>query len=461
MSPLCNIEMSPLGELGGELMPEETIELTKRALHRLKVVEAVIEKRLGQGAAGEQLGVTTRQIKRLVAAYRREGEAGLVSRRVGRASNRRLKEALRGHIRALLTERYPDFGPTLAREKLLEVHRIEVSVETVRRLQIELGQWRPKRRKTARAFQLRERRARFGELIQVDGSPHDWFEGRAERCTLIVFIDDATGRLVQLHFVPAETTAAYMAVLRQHLEQFGRPVAIYSDRHSIFRLTQEDPANGNTLTQFGRALAGLEIEAIHARTPQAKGRVERANQTLQDRLVKEMRLRGIRAAQAANAFMPEFMADYNRRFAVAPSCGEDAHRPLGHRPRELDLLLCEHSERTLSKNLTVQYRNTVYQLKHTGPGYHLRGARVTVCELPSGEIVLLRERCELPYSTYRKGERPSLVEDEKTLNQRVDSALAQQASKYPAKPRADHPWRKAGAVAAAQAATRATPASTP
>lgn len=273
-------------------MAEETIQLTKKALHRLKVVEAVAEKRLKQGAAAKQLGVATRQIKRLVAAYRREGAAGLVSRRLGQPSNRRLKDAVREQIRALVVERYPDFGPTLAHEKLWEVHRIEVSIETVRQILIELGLWNPKRGKAPRAFQLRERRSRFGELVQIDGSPHDWFEGRGPRCTLIVFIDDATSRLVQLWFVPSETTAAYMLVLRRHLEQFGRPVALYSDRHSIFRIDREDPANGNTRTQFGRALESLEIEGIHARTPQAKGRVERANQTLQDRLVKELRLRG-------------------------------------------------------------------------------------------------------------------------------------------------------------------------
>jgi len=423
-------------------MAEGRIELTKKALHRLRVVEAVVEGRLKQGEAAEQLGLTTRQVKRLVAAYRRDGAGGLVSRRVGRASNRRLKEPLRDAIGALLIERYPDFGPTFACEKLREAHAIVVSVETVRALQIELGLWRPKRRKAARAFQLRERRGRFGELVQIDGSPHDWFEGRSGRCTLIVFIDDATGRLVQLRFFPAETTVAYMQVLRAHLQAFGRPVAVYSDRHSIFRLTCEEAANGHTLTQFGRVLKGLEIEAIHAHTPQAKGRVERANQTLQDRLVKELRLRGIDTMQAANAFLPEFMVDYNRRFAIAPSVAQDAHRALAHAPRELDLLLAEHHERMVSKNLAVQYRNVLYQIRHNGPGHHLRQAKVTVCELPDGEVVLLRDGRELPYTTYRKGERPLPPADDKTVNARVDAALAKQPSGAKPKPRADHPWRR-------------------
>jgi len=433
-------------------MPEETIALTKRALHRLKVIEAVTDRRLTQAEAGRQLGLTTRQVKRLVAAYRAQGAAGLVSRRIGQPSNRRLKEPLREAIRALLVDRYPDFGPTLAQEKLAERHQIEVSVETIRQLQVELGLWRPKRRKAARAHQLRERRGRFGELIQIDGSPHDWFEGRGPRCTLIVFIDDASGRLVQLAFASSETTAVYMRVLRRHLEQYGRPAALYSDRHSIFRISQVEPANGATTTQFGRALAELEIEAIHARTPQAKGRVERANQTLQDRLVKELRLRGINDLAGANAYLPAFMADFNSRFAVAPSSAEDAHRPLLHRARELDLLLAEQEERTLSKNLIVQYHNVAYQLQHPGPGYRLRGAKVTVCALADGEVVLLREGRELPYTTYRKGERPPPVEDEKTLNARVDAALEKQ-QRQRAKPAPDHPWRQAGAMAAARTAT--------
>ena len=177
-------------------MPEETIALTQRAPHRLKVVEAVTDRRLTPAEAGWQLGLTTRQVQRLVAASRAEGAAGLVSRRLGQPSNRRLKEPLREAIRGLLVERYPDFGPTLAQEKLLKVHQIEVSIETVRQLQVELGLWKPKRRQAARAFQWRERRGRCGELIQIDGSPHDGFEGRGPRCTLIVFIDDATGRLL-------------------------------------------------------------------------------------------------------------------------------------------------------------------------------------------------------------------------------------------------------------------------
>ena len=407
-------------------MAEETIQMTKKALYRLKVVEGIIEKRLTQTDASRQLSVTVRQVKRLVATYRREGAAGLVSRRQGQPSNRRLKESLRETIRRLLMEHYSDFGPTLAREKLLEIHAVNVSIETVRKLQVELGTWRPKGGHVARPFQMRERRPRFGELIQIDGSPHAWFEERGPYCTLIVFIDDAMGRLTQLYFAPSETTLVYMKVLRRHLVLYGCPLALYSDRHGIFRINRKEPANGNTLTQFGRVLKELKIEAIHAHTPQAKGRVERANQTLQDRLVKEMRLRGINEIDRANAFMPEFIDDYNRRFSVKPTNPQDAHHTLVHSARELDLLLSEHSGRTLSKNLILQYQNTFYQIQHRGRNGQLRGAKVTVCDAGNGEIVLLYKGKEMPYKIYQTGEAPSPIEDEKTLNARMDQVVAGQ-----------------------------------
>ena len=178
------------------------------------------------------------------------------------------------------------------------------------------GLWRSKKRPGARVHQSRPRRPALGELVQIDGSPHAWFEDRGRRCTLIVFIDDATSRLMALRFAEAETTEAYVRTLRGYLDQHGRPVAIYSDKHSIFRVNQQD--REGDLTQFTRMLKTLDIQPIHANTPQAKGRVERANQTLQDRLVKELRLRRIDDMESANAFLPEFITDYNQRFSVAP-----------------------------------------------------------------------------------------------------------------------------------------------
>ncbi len=281
--------------------------MTQKAIDRLSVIQQVVNRQLRQREAAVQLGLSIRQVKRLVARFRQEGPPGLVSRHLGRRPGNALSKAVRQEIMGLVHERYADFGPTLACEKLVEQHGYRLSVETLRQWMIAEGLWKPKKRKAARIHQRRPRRPCPGELVQIDGSPHDWFEGRGPCCTLIVFIDDATSKLMALHFVPAETTWAYLQTLRVYLAKYGRPVALYSDKHSIFRVNY--PEREGELTQFTRALKTLDIEPIHANTPQAKGRVERANQTLQDRLVKELRLAGISDIEAANAFL--LMAIYS------------------------------------------------------------------------------------------------------------------------------------------------------
>ena len=208
---------------------------------------------------------------------------------------------------ALIEERYSDFGPTLACEKLSEVHHLTISRESVRRIMIEAGIWKPKRAKQPSAHQMRERRACFGELVQIDGSDHAWFEDRGPESSLLVYIDDATGQLLELLFVPSETFFGYCEATRHYVERYGKPVAFYSDKHGIFRVDQERPLGTTSgLTQFGRAMDELDIQIICANSPQAKGRIERANQTLQDRLVKELRLRGISDMEAGNAYLPDF-----------------------------------------------------------------------------------------------------------------------------------------------------------
>ena len=423
-------------------MAERTYEMSNKELDRLEVVQHVVSKRLTQCQAGYDLGISARQVRRLVRRYRCEGKSGLVSRRRGKPGHNRLASDTRDQAVALVREHYTDFGPTLASEKLNQLHQLKISRESLRQLMIGAGLWVVKRRKQKRVFQMRDRRSRFGELVQIDGSPHDWFEGRSEPCTLLVFIDDATSKLLYLRFVPAETTPAYMEALQRYLHTWGRPVSFYSDRHSIFRINTEEPVAGNGLTQFGRALDTLDIEGIHARTPQAKGRVERANQTLQDRLVKEMRLRKINTLDEGNAFVPEYMEMHNERFAVRPRSDENAHRKILHNEREIELILAHQKQRSLSKNLICQHENTLYQIISTRQKYTLRNARVTVCELTTGEIVILYKGNELSYNALSKGERPAAVEDEKSLNQRVDVACKAQARRKRWKPQPDHPWRK-------------------
>jgi len=403
---------------------------------RSHLVRQTQEKQLSQRQASERLGIGVRQFKRLVRSWKQQGDAGLVSRQRGRPSNNRLTEARRERIAALLGDKYLDFGPTLAVEKLLEHEGIMVSTETVRRLQIDLGLWRAKRRRQKRVFQLRERRPRFGELIQIDGSPHAWFEERGPRCTLIVFIDDATSRLTALRFAPSETTRAYLQALRSHVLAHGRPLAFYSDRHGIFRVNAKDAASGDGKTEFGRVAERLAIEPIHALTPQAKGRVERANQTLQDRLVKEMRLRGIATMVEAEAYLPVFIEAWNRKFAVDPRDASSAHRPWAGSAADLDAVLARREERVLSKSLTFRAGGSMYCVKTSGPGTALRGARVTLHHYMDGSMRVHYKDRILACTAYKTLPVPSEAEDEKTIDARLDRLVAVAATQASVAPMA-------------------------
>jgi len=417
-----------------------TVELSYQEMDRLEVLKSLESKDISQLTAAAKLGLSTRQVRRLQKRYQKEGVSGLVSKHRGKKSNNQLSPELRAEITDLIREKYSDFGPTLAHEKLTEVHAKELSVESVRRIMLDEGLWKAKqKRKEKPVFQLRKRRERFGELIQIDGSPHDWFEGRGPYCTLIVFIDDATSKLTALRFSPTETTQAYMEIMKDHLRRHGRPVATYSDRHAIFRVNQPEAESGNGQTQFGRALDTLDIEAINANTPQAKGRVERANKTLQDRLVKEMRLQGINDIERANAYLPEFIEDFNRRFEKPAKDEQDAHRKVLHNEREIDLILSLHSKRKLSNSLELSYQRAIYQVQ--GKKHRLKQKQVTVCDLFSGEIVILHEGKEIDHQVFSAGSAAPELADEKTVNSRVDSAVREQQT--PRKPAVDHPWRKA------------------
>ena len=229
----------------------------------------------------------------ILKAYKTRGPAGLVSKQRGRRSNRSYAASFKAYALSMVGERYHDFGPTLAAEKLAEEHAVFISKETLRQWLIEAGLWTPRRERARQVHQPRYRRDCLGELIQIDGSEHWWFETRGPKCTLLVYIDDATSRLMHLAFVKSESTFDYLRATRRYIEAHGKPVAFYSDKHGIFRVNARGAAGGNGMTQFGRALHALNIDIICANTSQAKGRVERAHKTLQDRLVKEMRLAGI------------------------------------------------------------------------------------------------------------------------------------------------------------------------
>ena len=406
--------------------------MSTKELSRLEVMQKLEEKRMRQQEAARILGLSVRHVKRLLQAYRRHGAQELVSKRRGRPSNNRLSEETRRKALDLLRSKYQVFGPTLACEKLVELDGLQISDESVRQLMITEGLWKPRKVRKAVVHQMRERRACFGELVQIDGSPHDWFEGRAPACTLLVFIDDATGKLGQLLFVESESFFSYSQAARAYFERHGKPVAFYSDKHGIFRVNQPSVGKGEALTQFGRAMQQLDIQILCAHTPQAKGRVERAIQTLQDRLPKELRLRNLSSWEAGNAYLPEFIHDFNQRFAVQPRSELDAHRLLSDQDN-LDQILTWQETRTLSKNLTLQFRKMVYQIQTNRPTYALRHAIVTVC-LDAQETLSIRYKGRLlDYTVFHRQAKQSEIVDTKQLNAVV---------RKPNKPAPDHPWRK-------------------
>lgn len=287
-------------------------------VNRLKIIQDVIDRRLTTKMAAQRLGISDRQCRRLLARYREDGPLGMTSRRRGKSSNNQLPQGLAAYALSIIRERYNDFGPTLACEKLSEIHGVHLSKETVRKLMTQASLWVPRKQRAPKIQQPRYRRACAGELIQIDGCDHHWFENRGPKCTVLVYVDDATSRLMQLRFVKSESTFTYFEATRGYIEKHGKPLALYSDKASVFRINNKNATGGDGDTQFGRAMHELNIQTICAETSAAKGRVERAHQTLQDRLVKELRLQGISTMEAANAFAEEFMNDYNRRFSKAP-----------------------------------------------------------------------------------------------------------------------------------------------
>ena len=365
-------------------MTDDLTTLSTREMDRLEVALRIADRRLTQTAGAKILGISDRQMRRICQRFAQQGAAGLESKRRGQ-SNRRLPVELRKEALALVRARYADFGPTLAQEKLLEQHDIRVAPETLRQWMIDDGIWLTRRQRKKRIQQPRHRRDCYGELVQIDGSDHHWFEDRGPRSVLLVYVDDATGKLMALRMCESESAFSYFHATRSYLERHGKPVALYSDKAGVFRVNAKRPKAGDGFTQFGRAMSDLNIDVICANTPAAKGRVERAHQTLQDRLVKELRLRGICTTDEANAYFPEFMRDYNRRFGRAPRHDHDAHRPLLERDC-LDDIFTWQEERRVTAQLTVHHKRTMYLLEPTEEAKAAARKRVTVVEYEDGRV---------------------------------------------------------------------------
>jgi len=396
------------------------LTMSRKELNRLEILGRVLDRRLTQPQAAEQLGLSVRQVARLCGKLRVDGPPGLVSKRRGLPSNRVLPSALRERSLELIRSRYPDFGPTLAAEKLREYHEVIVSVETLRKWMIDAEIWVTRRSRAGRVHQPRHRRPCVGELIQIDGCDHEWFEERAPRCTLLVYVDDATSRLMEIRFVASESTFDYFASTESYLRRHGKPVAFYSDRASIFRIAGSTRDTGG-LTQFSRALSELNIDIVCANTPQAKGRVERAHLTLQDRLVKELRLRDISTQEAANAYAPEFIEDYNKRFAKEPLSNHDAHRPV-HAAENLALIFTWQENRQVSKDLTLRYRRGLYLIEPSPEALRLRGKRCRVHEDADGRLEFRDGSRIFPFRAFEQERR--VTQGDIVSNKRLGAVLS-------------------------------------
>jgi len=372
--------------------PRDRIEMSQKERDTLKVLHGVLAGERSQAEAARLLRRSVRHVRRLQRRLEAQGDGALVHGLRGRPSNRRADPALKAAVLKAYRQDYPDFGPTLACEKLAQ-RGLAVGAETLRRWLLAAGLWQRRRRREPHRSR-RPRRACFGELVQIDASIHDWLEGRGDEVVLIGMIDDATGRVLA-RFYPAGTTAAHMDLLGRWLRRHGRPLALYSDRHSIFEPQDKGKLSPGAETQFGRACRELDVELIRAHSPQAKGRVERLFGTAQDRWVKELRLAGARTLAEANRLLPRLLRDHNRRFARPAAEARDAHRALGPGHR-LEAVLSVQEGRAVSNDYVIRYRNRFYQLLPPAlPG--LRGGRVVIEERLDGKRAVRYGQAYLKY----------------------------------------------------------------
>jgi len=406
---------------------EDRIEMSLSDLRRLKVVQEAIDHYVTQRSASAMLGLSERQVRRLVKRVRQEQDRGIKHRGRGRPSNNRMPEKLKDKTLGLYRKKYQGFGPTLASEKLLEMDGIKLSDETLRKWLLEAGLWK-KRRKRSGHRKWRPRKECFGQMVQIDGSHHDWLEGRGAELVLMGYIDDATNTVFG-RFYDYEGTMPAMDSFKRYVRKYGLPISVYLDKHSTYKSTgkltveQELAGMHKPLSQFERALEELGVEVIHANSPQAKGRVERLFGVLQDRLIKEMRLRGIKTKEEANAFLEHYLPQYNNKFGFLAANQTDAHVRLA-RNFDIDRYLCIKTQRTVKNDHTIDHETKLYQLEDKASC-----KRVTVEQRIDGSLrirsagVSLRYR-EVTERAKKAASAPKTLKPRKTL--------------VPAK---DHPWR--------------------
>lgn len=406
---------------------EDRVLMSTKELRRLHVIQQVVERKLTQVYAAQLLGLSDRQIRRLVRRVRVEGARGLGHRSRGRPSNRAIAPRRKAQILRRYEARYHDFGPTLAAEKLAERDGITLSDETLRLWLLQAGVTHFRRRKRPHR-QWRERKAHRGELVQIDGSHHAWLEARGPACVLMGYIDDATGT-VFARFYEYEGTLPALDSCTRYIRRHGIPLRVYVDKHSTYKSpsepTLEEQLQGRgPQSQFERALAELGVEVRHAHSPQAKGRIERLFGTFQDRLIKELRLADSTTISAANRFLDGYLPTYNRRFAVAAVEASDLHRPIPHGV-DLQSVLCLKTPRALRNDFTVAYNGRLYQVHD-----NVRTARVVVCERVDGTIQITHRGQPLRYQVIAARPRRTQATTQ-TPHERTRTM-----------PAPDHPWRR-------------------
>ena len=409
------------------MVREDRVIMSVKELRRVSVIRQTMEKKLTQVKAGTLLGLTPRHIRRLIARVAQAGDQGLAHRGRGKPSNRRIPDTVKAMMLKLYEKRYGDFGPTLAAEKLTERHGLTLNDETLRRwLRARGVEHFTRRKRPHRAW--RERRAHVGALLQLDGSHHDWFEERGPRCVLMAYIDDANSR-VFARFYEYEGTLPAMDSFQRYITRYGIPLAVYADKHTTYQspappTVDEQLADVKPTSQFGRALDELGVELIAAHSPQAKGRVERLFKTVQDRLVKELRLAGIATIEAANRFLEAWLPLYNRRFTVQPAQAADLHRP---KPAGggLNRILCIKTTRCLRRDWTVAHHGQLYQVRT-----NVRATHVIVEDWVDGTMRITHHGRPLDYHAI-----PARPE-------RVAAPPKAQVPRRQIKTTTAHPWRK-------------------
>lgn len=400
--------------------------MSQKEINQVAIFEKLTQKTMTQKQASQLLNLSVRQVKRKLKAYRRLGALSLVHQLRGKPGNHHLPVEVKDQAIVLVGQHYPDFAPTFASEKLLEQHQLVINHETLRLLMIENDLWQPwQQRVKHRSW--RERKASLGELVQLDGSDHDWFEGRAPRCTLIAFIDDATSQIMYLEFTSGETTLNLMRSTRTYLNLYGKPYELYTDRGGVYKVNIHNQEKDKQ-TQYARALAELNIKLTFARSPQAKGRIERLFGTLQDRLVKELRLQGTASLNEANVFANQvYLPEHNRKYAVEPRKVENLHSPLME--ENLERIFTIRESRQLQNDFTLAYQGQLYQLERKQQTLVFPRNVITVETDCNEHVRLYLRRTELNYHLItnhpEKQTKPVIFR-----------------SQTPWVPAVDHPWRQ-------------------